>query len=108
MTQRSPGPGRTPAATPGREPGRIRRTSSATARAKALLRRTAGLNVAVQRARAITALESKIRRGVRVYRLTCCGPFGKGPHKQFVPASLLWSLIGFNGWRCPFHAGGFR
>lgn len=44
-------------------------------------------------------------RGKKVYQITCHGTRGKGPHKVWVPESLLWSLIDFRMYRCVFHAG---
>jgi hypothetical protein len=51
----------------------------------------------------IARLPSKDWNGVRVYGLWCYGDYGQGPHAQFVPEYLLWSLIGLDGWRCPHH-----
>jgi hypothetical protein len=51
----------------------------------------------------IAALDAKDWRGVRVYRLTCEGPFGRGPHDVWVPEMYLWSLIDLRHFLCPYH-----
>lgn len=55
------------------------------------------------RERAIAALPSKDWHGVRVFALRCDGPFGRGPHVQWVPECVLWSLIDLRHFLCPFH-----
>ncbi len=56
-----------------------------------------------RRAAEIATLDAKDWHGQRVFRLTCRADFGKGPHDQFVPEGLLWSLIDLRVYRCPFH-----
>ncbi len=75
-----------------------------TARARRAFEVSRGTMAAVWRAREIAALDSKLWRGQRVYRLTCRAEFGCGPHDQWVPEGLLWTLIDLRMWRCAFHA----
>lgn len=56
-----------------------------------------------RRAAEIARLPSKIWRGVAVYELTCPGPYGKGPHTQYVPERVLWALISLDYFLCPYH-----
>lgn len=62
-----------------------------------------GRRAVPRRAAAIAALPSKAWRGVRVFEIECEGPFGRGPHRQWVPEYVLWSLIDLRHWLCPFH-----
>ncbi len=62
-----------------------------------------GVEELARRTRAIAALPSKDWRGVRVFAVTCEGPFGRGPHVQWVPECVLWSLIDVRHFVCPFH-----
>lgn len=73
------------------------------ARARAQFVEVRGAAAVEQRAKDIAALPSKDWRGVHVVALRCEGPFGRGPHVQFVPEYLLWSLIDLRHWICPFH-----
>lgn len=52
----------------------------------------------------IKSLETSAWRGHTVYAIRCNGTTGKGPHTVNVPEALLWSLISFEAYRCPFHA----
>ena len=56
-----------------------------------------------ERRGAIGRMESKAWRGVRVYRITCDGDFGRGPHDVWIPEYILWSLITLTRYRCPYH-----
>lgn len=73
------------------------------ARARQAYEAIRGAASADERAAAIARLDAKDWKGQRVYRLTCHADFGRGPHDQFVPEGLLWSLIDLRAWRCPFH-----
>lgn len=52
---------------------------------------------------AIAALASKPWGGMLVYRVSCDGDFGGGPHDQWIPEYILWSLIDVTRYRCPYH-----
>jgi hypothetical protein len=52
----------------------------------------------------IAALPTVTWRGRRLYTLRCQGDFGKGPHDMNVPESILWTLIAFRAFRCPYHS----
>lgn len=56
-----------------------------------------------QRAEGIAALASKEWRGTRVFEVRCEGPYGRGPHVQWVPERVLWGLIDLSHFLCPFH-----
>ncbi len=51
----------------------------------------------------IDALPSKTWKGRTVHALLCQADFGKGPHTLWVPEGLLWALIHFDAFRCPYH-----
>lgn len=87
------------------------------------MRRASGLHQASQTARAraafveyrgegdVPARQVQIVRlprvewkGKELFTLRCRGLSGKGPHDVHVPESLLWSLIDFRAFRCPYHA----
>lgn len=55
------------------------------------------------RQRAIRALPQVVWKGRILYTLRCHGTSGKGPHDTNVPESLLWALLDFRAFRCPFH-----
>ena len=76
-----------------------------TARAAAFFLRERGLVGYCERAQAIDALPAVAWRGQTLRTLTCHGTRGKGPHPTNVPEALLWSLIDFRAFRCPFHLG---
>jgi hypothetical protein len=54
----------------------------------------------------IAALPTVAWKGRTLYTLRCEAGFGRGPHDQHVPESLLWGLIDFSHWHCPFHPAG--
>lgn len=56
-----------------------------------------------QRRAAIAALPSKHWRGVEVFRVTCNGDFGRGPHTVWIPEYVLWGLIDVAAFTCPYH-----
>lgn len=56
------------------------------------------------RAAEIAALPTVAWKGRTLYVLRCRGLSGKGPHDTNVPEGLLWSLLDFRAFRCPFHA----
>lgn len=62
-----------------------------------------GLADAHRRTAAIAQLPQKRWRGARVYAIVCRADFGIGPHVQWVPAYVLWSLIDLRGFCCPYH-----
>ncbi len=66
------------------------------------------MDAAVRRAREIGALDSKLWRGRRVWRIVCTRTSGKGPHEMYVEAAVLWSLIDLRSFRCPYHANAPR
>ena len=74
-----------------------------TKRARSAFRDVRDEKAEAQRAAAIAALPSKDWRGVRVYLIRCDGPFGCGPHMQYVPEGLLWSLLDLNHFLCAYH-----
>ncbi len=55
------------------------------------------------RAAEIAALPTKDWKGLPVYRLECCGDFGRGPHEVWVPEYLCWGLIDLRHFLCPYH-----
>lgn len=73
------------------------------ATARAAFVETRGADDLPAREAAIAGLSSKVWRGIRVFAVRCEGPFGRGPHEQWVPEYLLWSLIDLNHFLCPFH-----
>jgi hypothetical protein len=73
------------------------------ARARATFAEASTPDAVSRRLREIAALDTKDWRGRRLYRLTCAADFGRGPHDQFVPEGLLWTLIDLRHYRCPFH-----
>ena len=81
---------------------------NACARAKKTLRALRGIDGAVRRAREIAALDSKLWRGRRVWRIRCTGTSGQGTHEMYVEAAHLWSLIDLRIFRCPYHAHDLR
>lgn len=62
-----------------------------------------GADAVAGRAAEITALPSKEWNGATVFEVECEGPFGRGPHRQFVPEYVLWSLINVRHLICPYH-----
>ena len=52
----------------------------------------------------IEALPVVVWRGKRLRTIRCTGITGRGPHDCNVPEAMLWSLIDFRRFRCPFHA----
>lgn len=84
-------------------PSAIRRRSRWCSYTKQAYRDTLGIRLAVMRAYEIVALDTKLWKGVRVYRVTCQADFGKGPHVQWIPAATLWSLIDIGKWQCAWH-----
>lgn len=56
-----------------------------------------------ERRAAIARLDSKDWKGVRLYLVRCDGDFGRGPHDQWIPEYILWSLIDVTRYRCPYH-----
>ncbi len=52
----------------------------------------------------IDALPCVEWRGRRLRTLRCHGVTGRGPHDVNVPEALLWSLMHFGAFRCPYHA----
>lgn len=73
------------------------------ARTRAHFAEVRGLDAVPQREAEIHALASKPWRGRQLYALRCDGPYGGGPHVQFVPRYLLWGLIDLGHFVCPFH-----
>lgn len=73
------------------------------ARARRAFVEQEGLAAANLRVYAISLLETKMWKGRRVYALLCDADFGKGPHTVFVPEHVLWSLLSFDHFRCPYH-----
>ncbi len=55
------------------------------------------------RQRAIRALPTVQWKGRILYTLRCHGTSGKGPHDTNVPEGLLWALLDFRAFRCPYH-----
>lgn len=60
---------------------------------------------AAQRDVEIAALPVVEWKGRTLYTLRCCGVSGKGPHDVNVPIAALWSLVSFQRFFCPYHAG---
>lgn len=56
-----------------------------------------------RRAAEIEALPVVEWKGRTLRTLRCHGTTGKGPHDVNVPESLLWSLIGLDGFCCVYH-----
>lgn len=57
----------------------------------------------VRRAIEIAQLPVKDWRGRAVFRIMCEGPFGRGPHENWVPEHLLWNLLDLGHYCCPYH-----
>ena len=74
-----------------------------TARARAAFVAYLGEDAASERAAEIAALPTVAWSGRTLYTLRCDADYGRGPHLQSVPQSMLWSLISLSHWRCPFH-----
>lgn len=72
-------------------------------RAKEAFIETRGIAGVAQREADIAALPSKDWNGSQVFQVMCEGPFGKGPHVQFVPEYVLWSLIDLRHFMCAYH-----
>lgn len=73
------------------------------ARARACFLELRGPSEVPVRAAEIAARPSKIWNGVPVFELYCEGPFGRGPHVQWVPEYVLWGLISLEHFLCPYH-----
>ena len=56
------------------------------------------------RAQAIQGLPTILWKGHTLYTIRCQGKTGRGPHVVHVPEHLLWALIDFRAYRCPYHA----
>ena len=80
-----------------------RRDLRAIQRAKMLTRDAMGTPFAVRRAHEIARSPSKRWKGRILYKIRCAGPFGNGPHNQYIPGSVLWSLIDLDTFCCPYH-----
>lgn len=83
-------------------------------RSEQVFRELEGDQAADVRRHQIAALPFKEWRGPKgdrppttVYRLCCLGGFGKrnDGHEVWVPLSVLWQLISFDHFLCPFHQG---
>lgn len=62
-----------------------------------------GEAAAPARAAAIAALPMKLWKDHAVYRVRCCGDFGRGPHDVWLPERVLWALAGFDPFLCVYH-----
>jgi hypothetical protein len=62
-----------------------------------------GASAVLERTEAIARLPTKLWRGRPVFLIRCHGDYGKGPHDVWLPERVLWALIDFDGYRCPFH-----
>jgi len=51
----------------------------------------------------VAALPTVMWKGRQLRTIRCHADFGKGPHDVNVPESLLWSLLDFCAFRCPYH-----
>lgn len=74
-----------------------------TARARAAFRLAYGLEEERRRAAQIAAVPAVDWHGRTLRTLTCAGPYGKGPHLQYLPEAVLWSLIDLAYFVCPYH-----
>lgn len=82
-----------------------RRELREASRARAAFVQTHGDGAANHRQWQIDQLPKIIRKGRQLYTLRCRADFGKGPHDVNVPEHVLWALIDFRAFRCPFHRG---
>lgn len=57
----------------------------------------------VQRFYEIQQLPTAQHRGRSLRTLRCQGTTGRGPHDLNVPEYILWAVIDFRAFRCPFH-----
>lgn len=73
-------------------------------RARAAFVELRGAQEALVREVAIAGLQAVEWRGQTLYRFRCHGTTGKGPHDLNVPLALLWALIDFRAFRCPYHS----
>ena len=73
------------------------------ARARAAFIEFRGEADAERRAAEIAALPAVTWKGRTLRTIRCHGTTGKGPHDVNVPESLLWSLIGLDGFCCVYH-----
>ncbi len=73
------------------------------ARAREVFVEVFGETAVPKREAEIAALPVVERKGRRLHTLRCHGDFGKGPHDVNVPPEVLWSLISFERFRCPYH-----
>lgn len=73
------------------------------ARTRAFYVEARGEASAAKRAQDIATLPSKDWRGTRVFEVECEGPYGRGPHKQWVPEYVLWNQISLAHFLCAFH-----
>lgn len=85
------------------DPTRWNRHAVVCERSKALFIEVRGTDAVPEREAEIAALPQKDWRGQRLYALMCEGPFGNGPHVQFVPEYVLWNQISLDHFLCPFH-----
>lgn len=74
-------------------------------RARAFFIEVRGHAASCARAGQITMRPTKTWKSQPLFRLLCHGTRGKGPHECWVPEALLWSLIDFRAFRCPYHLG---
>jgi hypothetical protein len=74
------------------------------ARAREAFIEVRGNAEALARGIAIEALPTVQWKGRTLYVIRCHGLSGKGPHDTNVPESVLWSVIDFRAFRCPYHA----
>ena len=51
----------------------------------------------------IDALPTKTWNQWPVFRILCHGQRGRGPHWMWVNEAILWSLISFDCFVCPYH-----
>ena len=62
-----------------------------------------GVVWAVRREREIAHLPTVEWKGHTLYTIRCHGTRGKGPHDCHVAESMLWNLIGLDGYCCVYH-----
>ena len=72
-------------------------------RARSAFIEVRGLEAVAQRQAEIDALPTVEWKGKTLRTLRCNGTSGKGPHDTNVPEDLLWALIDFRIYRCPYH-----
>lgn len=75
------------------------------ATAKAAFLELRGPGDAADRAAQIAALPTVDWKGRTLWTLRCHGTTGKGPHDVHVPEAVLWALIDFRAYCCPYHQG---